>query len=67
MVKEGKMKKPSPKLKEAAKNFVKTGEAKGTYKGPLVQRTNYDKGIEMKKTVRKKADRPFGSDIKKGA
>lgn len=34
-------------------------------KAKLVQRTNYDKGIAMKKKVQKKADKPFGSSIGK--
>ena len=47
-------------VKETRKKMEEIGEKYGTYDGPLVQRTNYEKGNEIKKNVNKKDKRPFG-------
>ena len=60
-------KKPEPKgkMKAAQKSFKSDAMKQQDKKAKLVQRTNYEKGNEMKKTVQRKADKPFGSSIGK--
>ena len=52
-------------LKAAQKSFKADAMKQQDKKAKLVQRTNYDEGIAMKKKVQKKADKPFGSSIGK--